>query len=134
MRAETTITMITGLTPYSSASAAGRCSVLDVGPGQDEDDRGRRQDEGQAGRHEADATGAKPSDLHRHLGRVRAGQEVGEADEVDHLLIGQPAPALNDLALHEGDVGGRAAETDDAERAEDEHELAQAVTIGHAAA
>ena len=70
------------------------------------------------------ATGAKPSDLHRHLSRVRAGQEIGEADEVDHLLIGQPAPSLNDLSLHEGDVGGRTAESDDAERAEDEHELA----------
>ena len=76
----------------------------------------------------------EPSHLHRHLGRVRAGQQVGEADQVDHLLIGQPAPALNDLPLHEGDVGGRTTESDDAERAEDEHELAQAATIGHAAA
>ena len=56
------------------------------------------------------ATRRAVPDVDRHLGRVRAGDEVRGAEQVEELLAGQPAAAAHHLVLHHGDVGGRPAE------------------------
>jgi hypothetical protein len=51
----------------------------------------------------------------RHLGGVGAGDEVRRAEQVEVLLLGEPAAPLDDLVVKEGDVRGRSAKGGEAE-------------------
>jgi len=88
-------------------------------------DRGGRQDERESGEVETDSTRAQAADVHRHLGRVRTGNQVGDADEINQLRVGQPSPAFDHLPPHERDMRGRSPESDEPERAEDHDQLTQ---------
>ena len=50
-----------------------------------------------------------------HLGGVRAGQEVGDAQQVEEILRAHPAAPRDDFVAQHGDVGGRSAERRQAE-------------------
>jgi hypothetical protein len=56
--------------------------------------------------------------VHGQLGRVGAGQQVGDAQQVDETLLGDPTPALDDLATDQRDVCRRTAKADQAEQPE----------------
>jgi hypothetical protein len=51
------------------------------------------------------------ADVHRHLGRVRAGQQVGRGHQVEEVAPVDPAALLDDLLVHHRDVGDRPART-----------------------
>ena len=55
----------------------------------------------------------------------RARDQVGRAQEIEEPLARDPAPAIDDLVLHEGDVGGRPAEADQPELEEDAPDLGE---------
>ena len=95
-------------------------SVLGVQPGDRTDDHDGRNDERRAGGDESARTGSTQPDVHGHLGGVRAGDEIGRADHLHEFLVAQPAATTNGFVAHHGDVGGRTAESD---QAEFEHEL-----------
>ena len=48
-----------------------------------------------------------------HLGRVRPGDQVRRAQQVEELLVAQPLAPLDDLIVHHADVRGRPAEAGD---------------------
>jgi hypothetical protein len=48
----------------------------------------------------------------RELGRIRTGDQVDRAEQVQKLGLGEPFPALHDLAVHHRDVSGGATEAD----------------------
>src|SRR5262245_50051469 len=68
--------------------------------------------------------------MDRHLRRVRSGDEVGRAEEVEELLSRQPATPADDLVLHQRDVSGGATEPDDAELEKEARDLARSAS-GH---
>ena len=53
--------------------------------------------------------------MNRHLGGIRAGNQVGGAEEVEELLVVEPATALNYLLLHHRNVRRGPPEGDRAE-------------------
>ena len=110
-------------------------AVLDVDPGERHDDEHRGQDEQRPGDDEPAPAGADEAEVDGHLGGVGAGDEVGRAEEVEEVLLADPATPLHDLVLHHGDVRGRAAEGGDPEPEEERGHLAQAagglVVRGH---
>ena len=63
----------------------GKTSVAGVRDRQAERDQHRRQDEARAARDEARPARAHEPDVDRHLRRVRTGDEVGRAEEVEEL-------------------------------------------------
>src|ERR1051325_2667101 len=54
----------------------------------------------------------QPADIDGKLRRLRAGQEHAVVERVQETLFADPTPALDDFALHEGDLSRRAAERD----------------------
>src|SRR5207245_10906111 len=88
---------------------------------------GRRGGEEEAGRagDEARPARAGVAEVNRHLGGVRAGNQVRHAQEVEEALVTHPLPPRDDLLAHERDVGGRPADADDAELHEEERDLAE---------
>ena len=71
---------------------------------------GRRQDEGDAATDEAGPARAQPAEMHRHLGRVRARDQVGRSEEVEKALAVEPAAPAHALLLLQRDVCRGAAE------------------------
>ena len=61
-----------------------------------------------------------------HLGRVWPWDQIGGAEEIQKLLIVQPAPAAHDFVVKQADVRGRAAERGQAQLEEDEENVTQA--------
>jgi hypothetical protein len=59
-----------------------------------------------------------PADPGGHLLGLRPGQQVAEVEGVQELLVGQPAPLVDDLAVHQGDLAGRAAKAQTADPGE----------------
>ena len=81
-------------------------------PNQDEQ-RGQHK---QSARHDA-APGAvhQPADVDRELLRLGAGQQHAIVQRVQKALFADPAFLLDQLGVHDGDLPGRATETDEAE-------------------
>jgi len=61
--------------------------------------------------------------MDRHLGRVRPGDEVRHAEQVQEALVADPPPAPHDLVTHEGDVRRGASKTHGAQLQEDGRDL-----------
>jgi hypothetical protein len=57
----------------------------------------------------------QPADVDGELLRLGAGQEHAVVERVQEPFFGEPAAALDQLAVHDGDLARRAAETDEAE-------------------
>ena len=97
----------------------------DVRPGQRRDHQGRWEDEAEAGDQQAGPAGAVPADENGRLCRTRAGDEAGGSEKVEELRVGEPAAAADNLVLHQGDMGGRAAEGRDAQLEEQPRQFTQ---------
>jgi hypothetical protein len=82
----------------------------DVHPGERGDDERGRQDEAPTRDDKPRPARDAVADVDRHLGRVRAGDQVGRADEVEELGVRQPPAPPDDLVLHQRDVRRRPAE------------------------
>jgi hypothetical protein len=95
----------------------------DVGPSEAEREEGGRGDEAHPGDDQPGPAGTGPTDVDRHLGGVGAGDEVGRPQEVEELRGREPAPPLDDLPLHHGDVGGRPPERGGTEPQEEPGDL-----------
>jgi hypothetical protein len=61
----------------------------------------------------------------RHLSGVRAGDQVGGAEQVEVLRFGEPSAAADDLVVKEGDVRGRPAECGEAQAKEETGDFEQ---------
>ena len=96
-----------------------------VGPGEGQDDQRRRGDEAGPGDQQPRPAGTVPADVDGHLGRVGAGDQVGRPEQVEELGLREPAPAADDLMLHQGDVRRRAAEGGRPQAEEQPGQLAQ---------
>src|SRR5262249_20748597 len=75
----------------------------------------RRQDEEDAGDDPARHAMEQPPDVDRELRRLRPGEQHAVVERVKEPLLANPAPPLDQLAMHDGDLTGRAAERDEAE-------------------
>ena len=53
----------------------------------------------------------QPADVDGELLRLGAGQQHAVVERVQEALLAEPAPALDQLAVHDRDLPGRAAET-----------------------
>ena len=89
-RAWATMAMMTGPTPYITQPSCGVSPTRDVGPGQTPDDEGGGQDEAGAGEEQPESAAASIPEMNRHLGRVGSRNEVGRAQQVEELGVGQP--------------------------------------------
>ena len=56
----------------------------------------------------------QPADVDRQLLRLRAGQQHAVVERVQEALLAEPAPPLDQLSRHDGDLTSRAAERDEA--------------------
>jgi hypothetical protein len=71
------------------------------------------------------------ADQRGQLRGIGAGNQRGDADQVEKLFLGQPAAALDHLVFHHGGMRRRAAEAD---RAQLEEQLCQfQVALDHGA-
>jgi hypothetical protein len=76
-------------------------------------EHGQAQDDREGGGDEADPGGDQPAPagpaeakVDGQLGGTGAGDQVGRPDQVEELLLADPAAASHDFLVHEGDVGG----------------------------
>jgi len=86
--------------------------VFDVQPGQAGGNQHRGQDERRAGDHQPRPATAHEADVDRHLGRIRAGDQIRRADQVQKVLSRQPTAAFDHLVFHQSQMRGRTAEAD----------------------
>jgi hypothetical protein len=80
-------------------------------------------DERPAGREDPTVALLDVPDVHRHLRRVRSGQQVRRGHQVEEVLTVDPTPPLDDLAVHHRDVRDGPSERDDTELREQADEL-----------
>jgi hypothetical protein len=74
-------------------------------------------------RDEPGPSGAHVAEVDRHLGGVRARDQVRHPEQVEEALVGHPATAAHDLVAHERDVRRRPAERDQPELEEEPENL-----------
>jgi hypothetical protein len=72
-------------------------------------------DEADPGRDHAAPAGPHLADVDDHLGGVRAGDQVGRAQQVEEVGVCDPPAARDDLVAQHGDMGRRPAEGGEAE-------------------
>ena len=70
-----------------------------------------REDETDAPEQQTGPTGPEITEIDRHLGGVRAGDQVDRAQQVQKLFAGDPPTTPDHFALHHGDVRSGTAES-----------------------
>ena len=90
-------------------------SVADIGPGEDEHEQHRRQDETGASDDEPRPAFATTGQHESDLGRRRPGEQARPADEVEQFLLAHPASARDELRAHHREMRRRTAESRGAE-------------------
>src|SRR5262245_25153193 len=63
------------------------------------------------------------ADVNGHLGRIRAGDQIRRAEQIEKLVVRKPAASPDDLILDHRDVRRRAAERDHAQLEEEERKV-----------
>src|SRR5271166_3028859 len=81
-----------------------------VSPIPDQCDQGCRGDEADPCHQQPRPAGTGPADVDRHLSRVGTGDEVRGPKHVEELLVREPPTPLDDLTLHQGNVGCQSPE------------------------
>ena len=104
-----------GLEAHQHASHRGQLAMRGVDPGQHEQQHDRRQHEGQPGDQAATHTVQLPADVDGELHRLGTGQQHAEVERPRELRLVHPAAALDQLAMHDCDLPGGAAEGDQPE-------------------
>lgn len=95
-----------GLDAVENAFGLRESAVTDISPGAGDDDEHGGDDEANAGDDEPRPAAATMADVDGHFGGVRAGDEVGGAEEIEEFGFGEPLAAADDFILHHGNVGG----------------------------
>ena len=90
-------------------------AVRHVDPRQCDQDEKRWQHEQATGDDTAPRTMHEPADVGGELGRFRSGQHHAVVERMQKALLADPAAALDQLAVHDGDLPGRPTEADEAE-------------------
>ncbi len=103
-------------------------AVADVSPRDRHDDETGGEDETQTGGNQSWESTTPIAHMDGHLGRVRAGDEVGGGQEIEKLGVRHPPSTVDDLVPHHGDVGGWTAERGDPQPKEEQDEFAQGLT------
>ena len=103
----------------------GKLSEAHVRPGEGAGQQHGRQDEARSRHDQPGPAAARPADVNRHLGRVGPRNEVRRAEQIQEVLVGQPASAVHDLVSHHGDVRGWATEGGGAQPQEEPGQLRQ---------
>ena len=107
-----------------------RRAVTGVEPGEDQGEDGGGEDEEPAADDEAAPTGLLVAGVDDHLGRVRAGKQVGCAEQVEEVFLARPSPPDDCLLAQHRDVGGRTAEGGAAELEGNERDRLQSGALG----
>jgi hypothetical protein len=119
----------------SAITAITAGAVANVRPRQRHRQRGGGHDERDAGDEQACNACATIADGERHLGGVRSGNEVREADQINELGRRQPSAAADHLLFHQGEVRDWAAKSHHPEPEEQPGQFTQSgapVGRGHA--
>ncbi|MNF83274.1 hypothetical protein D3C84_655950 [compost metagenome] len=98
----------------------------DVYPGQGDQNEQRRQHKQHASNHAAPGSVHQPADVSRQLLRLWAGQQHAIVERVQKAPLGDPAPPFDQLLVHDRNLPGRPAETDEAELDPEAQGFAQA--------
>jgi hypothetical protein len=88
-------------------------------------DHKRRHDEREGNRDGADRAGVEVAEPHRHLRGQRARHRLPDRQRLAELVLREPAPVLDEIALHVADERDRATEPQAAELEEVAHQAAQ---------
>jgi hypothetical protein len=86
-----------------------------VDPAQRDEDEQRGQHEQQAGHDAAPGAVHEPANVGGQLLRLGPGQHHAVVQRVQEAPLADPAPALDELAVHDRDLPRRATEADEAE-------------------
>ena len=102
----------------------------DVDPAQSDEDEQRGQHEERA-RHDA-APGAvhQPADVRGQLLGLRPGQQHAVVQRMQEALLADPAPLLDQLAVHDGNLPGRPSKADEAQLEPEAQRLAESHVRG----
>jgi hypothetical protein len=90
-------------------------TVRGVDVGQSHEHEDRRNDEERTGDDPAPGAMQQPADVDRQLLGLRTGQQHAVVQSVEKALLADPAPPLDQLAVHDRNLSRRAAERDEAE-------------------
>ncbi len=97
-----------------------------VSDGEREHDRGTGQHEEKAGGETADRPVEPPADVSGELHRLGAGKQHAKVKRMQEALFRNPAPLIDDEAMHQGDLSGGAAEGQEADFAPERERLGKA--------
>ena len=86
-----------------------------VEPAEEEEEEGGGEDEEGTGGDAAFSAVETPAEVGGELLGLRAGEEHAEVEGVEEVVVGDPASAFDEFAVHEGDLAGGAAEAETAE-------------------
>ena len=86
-----------------------------VEPAQAEEEKDRGQDEPKSGRDPSPGTVEPPPEVGGELLGLGPGQEHAEIQRVEKMGVADPAIFLDQLPVHDRDLPGRAAETDESQ-------------------
>ena len=104
-----------GLEAVEHAGDERHIAEAEVDPRERDQDEQRRQHEQTAGHDAAPRTVHEPADVRRELLRLGAGQQHAVVQRVQEALLADPAPALDELRVHDRDLSRGSAEADEAE-------------------
>jgi hypothetical protein len=90
-------------------------AIAQINPAQTDQQQQRRQHEQSAGDDAAPASMHQPADVGGQLLRFRPRQQHAIIQRIQETPFGYPAPLFHQLLMHNGDLPGRPAETDEAE-------------------
>ncbi len=104
-----------GFQAREDARHRGKSPVRGVDRGEAPEDEDRRENEEHAGHDSSPRSVQKPADVDRELLRFRPRQEHAVREGVKKALLGDPAPPVHEVPLHDRDLAGRSAEADESE-------------------
>ena len=86
-----------------------------VEPAEEEEEESGGEDEEGTGGDAAFRAVETPAEVGGELLGLRAGEEHAEVEGVEEVVVGDPASAFDEFAVHEGDLARRPAEADEAQ-------------------
>jgi hypothetical protein len=105
-------------------------AIRDIDPRQHDQQDQRRQHEQSAGDQPAPRPVQQPADVRSELLRLRSRQHHAVVERVQETPFGDPSPPLHQFLMHDGDLSGRSAETDEAELQPEARRLRKSDFVG----
>ncbi|MNF66516.1 hypothetical protein D3C84_483100 [compost metagenome] len=114
------------LDPVKQSGDHGHVTKGDVHPGQGNQDEQRRQHKQHTSDHAAPGPVHQPADVGRQLLSLGPGQQHAVVEGVQKASLGDPAPAFDQFLMHDRNLPGRPAETDETKLEPEQEGFAQA--------